>query len=79
VDGFKGLQPTGATGSYPRVKLPSMPELHVPARVEPTPSTSSRTDPFPLTGTEPIPSTSRSDPVESGVPKMLEGHPHSLR
>ncbi len=79
MDGFKGLQPTGATGSYPRVRLPSMPELHVPARVEPTSSTSSRTDPFPFTRTEPIPSTSRADPVEPSVPKVLEGHPHSLR
>jgi hypothetical protein len=79
VDGFKGLQPTGATGSYPRVRLPSMPELHVPARVEPTPSTSSRTDPFPFSRTEPIPSTSKADPVELSVPRMLEGLPHSLR
>ncbi len=79
MDGFKGLQPTGATGSYPRVRLPSMPELHVPARVEPTPSTSSRADPFPFTRPEPIPSTSRTDPIGSSVPKVLEGHPHSLR
>ena len=78
MDGFKGLQPTGAPGSYPRVRLPSMPELHVPARVEPTPSTSSRADPFPFTRPEPIPSTSRTDPVESSVPKV-EGHAHSLR
>ncbi len=77
MDGFKGLQPTGTPGSYPRVRLPSMPELHVPARVEPTSSTSSRTDPFPCTITEPVPSTSRA--VEPSVPKMLEGHPHSLR
>ncbi len=79
MDGFKGLQPTGATGSYPRVRLPSMPELHVPARVEPTPSTSSRADPFPFTRPESIPSTSRTDPVESSVPKVLEGHPHGLK
>ncbi len=79
MDGFKGLQPTGIPGSYPRVRLPSMPELHVPAIVEPTPSTSSRTDPFPFTGTEPIPSTSRAEPVEPGVPRVLEGHPYSLR
>ena len=78
MDGFKGLQPTGATGSYPRVRLPSMPELHVPARVEPTPSTSSGADPFPLSRPEPIPSTSRTNPVESNVPKV-EGHAHSLR
>jgi len=78
VDGFKGLQPTGATGSYPRVRLPSMPELHVPARVEPTPSTSSGADPFPFSRPEPVPSTSRTNPVESSVPKM-EGHAHSLR
>ena len=78
MDGFKGLQPTGATGSYPRVRLPSMPELHVPARVEPTPSTSSGADPFPFSRPEPIPSTSRTNPVESSVPKM-EGHAHSLR
>ena len=79
MDGFKGLQPTGTSGSYPRVRLPSMPELHVPARVEPTSSTSSRTDPFPFTRTEPVPSTSRADPVGPGVSKVLEGHPHSLR
>jgi len=79
VDGFKGLQPTGTPGSYPRVRLPSMPELHVPARGEPTPSTSSRTEPFSFTRTEPVPSTSRAEPVELGVPKVLEGHPHSLR
>ena len=78
MDGFKGLQPTGTPGSYPRVRLPSMPELHVPARVEPTSSTSSRTDPFPFTRTEPIPSTSRANPVELSVPKV-EGHAHSLR
>jgi hypothetical protein len=78
VDGFKGLQPTGATESYPRVRLPSLPELHVPARVEPTPSTSSRADPFPFIRPEPIPSTSKTNPVELSVP-MVEGHPHSLR
>ena len=78
MDGFKGLQPTGATGSYPRVRLPSMPELHVPARVEPTPSTSSGTDPFPFSRPESIPSTSRTNPVELSVPKV-EGHAHSLR
>ena len=78
MDGFKGLQPTGATGSYPRVRLPSMPELHVPTRVEPTPSTSSGADPFPFSRPEPVPSTSRTNPVESSVPKM-EGHAHSLR
>ena len=78
MDGFKGLQPTGATGSYPRVRLPSMPELHVPARVEPTPSTSSGADPFPFSRPEPIPSTSRTNPDESSVPKV-EGHAHSLR
>ncbi len=77
MDGFKGLQPTGATGSYPRVRLPSMPDFHVPARFEPTPSTSSRTDPFPFTRPEPIPSTSRTNPVESSVPKVLD--PHSLK
>ena len=76
MDGFKGLQPTGVTGSYPRVRLPSMPELHVPARVEPTPSTSSGADPFPFSRPEPIPSTSRTNPVS--VPKV-EGHAHSLR
>ena len=79
MDGFKGLQPTGATGSYPRIRLPLMPELPVPARVEPTPSTSSMADPFPFTRPEPIPSTSRTDPVESSVSKVSEGHPHSLR
>jgi hypothetical protein len=79
VDGFKGLQPTGIPGSYPRVRLPSMPELHVPARAEPTPSTSSRTESFPFTRIEPVPSTSRTEPVEPGVSKVLEGHPHSLR
>jgi hypothetical protein len=78
VDGFKGLQPTGATGSYPRVRLPSMPEINVPARVEPTPSTSSGADPFPFSRPEPIPSTSRTNPVESSVPKV-EGHARSLR
>ena len=78
MDGFKGLQPTGATGSYHRVRLPSMPELHVPARVEPTPSTSSGADPFPFSRPEPVPSTSRTNPVESSVPKV-EGHAHSLR
>lgn len=78
MDGFKGLQPTGTARSYPLVRLPSMPELHVPDRVEPTPSTSSGTDPFPFSRPEPIPSTSRTDPVESSVPKM-EGHAHSLR
>ena len=78
MDGFKGLQPTGATGSYPRVRLPSLPELHVPARVEPTPSTSSGTDSFPFSRPEPIPSTSRTNPVELSVP-MVEGHAHSLR
>ena len=78
MDGFKGLQPTGTPGSYPRVRLPSMPELHVPARVEPTPSTSSGTDPFPFSRPEPIPSTSRTNPVELSVPKV-EGHAHSLR
>ena len=55
-----------------------MPELHVPDRVEPTPSASSGTDPFHFSRPEPIPSTSRTDPVESSVPKM-EGHAHSLR
>ena len=79
MDGFKGLQPTGATGSYPRIRLPSMPELPVLARVEPTPSTSSRADPFPFTRPEPIPSTSRTDPAESSVSKVSEGHPLSLR
>ncbi len=79
MDGFKGLQPTGTPGSYPRVRLPSMPELHVPASVEPISSTSSRTDPFPFIRTEPVPSTSRADPVEPSVSKMSEGHPHSLR
>jgi hypothetical protein len=56
-----------------------MPELPVPARVEPTPSTSSMADPFPFTRPEPIPSTSRNDPVESSVSKVSEGHPHNLR
>lgn len=79
MDGFKGLQPSGATGSYPRIRLPLMPELPVPARVEPTPSTSSMADPFPFTRPEPIPSTSRNDPVESSVSKVSEDHPHSLR
>ena len=79
MDGFKGLQPSGATGSYPRIRLPLMPELPVPARVEPTPSTSSMADPFSFTRPEPIPSTSRNDPVESSVSKVSEDHPHSLR
>ena len=78
MDGFKGLQPSEATGSYPRIRLPLMPELPVPTRVEPTPSTSSGTDPFPFSRPEPIPSTSRTNPVESSVPKV-EGHAHSLR
>lgn len=79
MDGFKGLQPTGSAGSYPRVRLPSMPELHVPARVEPTPSTSSGADSFSFTRPEPIPSTSRTDPAESSVSRVSEGHPHGLR
>jgi len=76
VDGFKGLQPSGASGSYPRIRLPSTPELPVLARVEPTPSTSSRDDSFPFIRPEPIPSTSRNDPIESSV---SEGYSHSLR